>query len=345
MRPQLAQVHPVVVAQGAWHGGLHLVRRREDGQLVVGLHEAVEAAPDDVYAEAALFSSVVHVGHELRWLGALHESLVGLEAEPGHQRVLVFYDGQTFDRRLLGVAGGTDDLKVLQLVAAAGAQRGDVVDFQLRVHAAAQVAPAALGNPQLPVERVPQLLPVLRRLQQLDEDVVGEGSQRLALVGHLAPRPLVDLCGCRLAQRTLGRPAVHYGRLFANRHAQSLGNASPVESNSRADARVVQLHPRSVQVVREEVARFQFALPLLPLAAGRHHAAVQHGEHCVGGRIAFAGLHPRQDRLGVRVAHEESVLAEDVQTEAAALPILRSVAQDFVVLSPDDVHRDASARS
>ena len=144
MRPQLAQVHPVVVAQGAWHGGLHLVRRREDGQLVVGLHEAVEAAPDDVYAEAALFSSVVHVGHELRRLGALHEGLVGLEAEPGHQRVLVFYDGQTFDRRLLGVAGGTDDLKVLQLVAAAGAQRGDVVDFHLRVHAAAQVASAAL---------------------------------------------------------------------------------------------------------------------------------------------------------------------------------------------------------
>ena len=68
MGAQLAQIHPVVVSQCPLHGGLHLVRWREDGQLVICLHEAIEAASDDVDPNASPLS-LAHVGDELWRLG------------------------------------------------------------------------------------------------------------------------------------------------------------------------------------------------------------------------------------------------------------------------------------
>ena len=86
-------------------GCFDVVGLREDRQLVVRLHEAVEAAPYDIDYNAAIFS-LMHVGYELWWLGALHEGLVGLEAEATKQQVLVLDNRQGYDFRLLDMTNG-----------------------------------------------------------------------------------------------------------------------------------------------------------------------------------------------------------------------------------------------
>ena len=79
---------------------------------MVGIHKGTVAAPNDIYANASAIS-LMHVGNRLWWLWRFHEGLVRLQAVPAKQRVLVFNEGQTLNRCLLGVAVGADDLEVV----------------------------------------------------------------------------------------------------------------------------------------------------------------------------------------------------------------------------------------